>query len=453
MVRQPLIPLLPALLLGLQLLCPVFSADQARADDSTLPMLSFKSGEIPERLIIYSDDTPAEWKNVWDRARKLFQAEDFQQARIQYELLLVKKPTINQARWEYVTVLSCLRLWEEAATELEILLAGDPDQFKYRLALAEIDLGLDAFHRATERFSLLYESYCTPGATPAAMLNRKRILSGYIEALHGVGRVEDTLPLMEQLIVLQPKDYSLSKKAAAIALEFDRPEMALSILEGLAAAIPDDSEVWQELSLVQEILGNNDGSAASLQCLVALDPNNLSGHSRLITYYRNADSPSMELKHVRELIRLLPEDRGLRIHAARLSHNLGRSDWALLYFNGLLVEEPGNKEIQQQKQLVIEQLAANLLVLIENNGPGMLWQDLVQFTDDRMGIYLAMAEMLRDRARYRELIQVLLVIEREQPENTEIHKELDRLVRIRNLANVHASSRRFDSGKAVSIKK
>ena len=125
----------------------------------------------------------------------------------------------------------------------------------------------------------------------------------------------------------------------------------------------------------------------------------------------------------------------------------------MLYFNGLLVEEPDNKEIQQQKQLVIEQLAANLLVLIENNGPGMLWQDLVQFTDDRMGIYLAMAEMLRDRARYRELIQVLLVIEREQPENIEIHKELDRLVRIQNLENVHASSRRFDSGKAVSIKK
>jgi TorA maturation chaperone TorD len=117
----------------------------------------------------------------------------------------------------------------------------------------------------------------------------------------------------------------------------------------------------------------------------------------------------------------------------------------------LLSLQPGNKVIEQLKQQALHKFAGKLLVLVENNGPGMLWQDLVQVTTDHAGVYLAMADMLREQGKRDKLIEVLLVIHHEIPGDAGIRNELATLLKEQGRDNILASSRDADSWDPVIL--
>ena len=174
-------------------------------------------------------------------------------------------------------------------------------------------------------------------------------------------------------------------------------------------------------------------------------------HEQLIGYYHWLENPAMELKHIETLLLILPDDSNLLERAGRLHLALGRPDRALEYYGVLLSRQPGNRVINQLKQQALREFAGKLLILVENNGPSMLWQDLAQVTTDHAGVYLAMADMLREQGRRNKLIEVLLVIHHEIPGDAGIRNELAALLKKQGRGTILASSRNADSRDPVIL--
>jgi tetratricopeptide (TPR) repeat protein len=410
-------------------------------------VLDFGSGQVPGHFILYQDDLAPEWKKIWDQARSLYKQKKFKQAQVQYELLLARKENVDQARWEYVSTLICLEQWQKAETELGMLINHDPDRPEYQLAEAEIALGNGDFSSAVKVYAPLYEQCKISDSNEDTV----RILAGYIAALEGLGRVEVLTPLMQQLIRLRPDDYELQKRSADIAIKNNQPQRALITLRTLLQSSQEDPEVLQSLARIQMSLGNRRDAASYWQQVVGLNGECRKAHEQLIDYYHWQKKPAMELKHVESLLLILPDDSDLLERAGRLHLALGRPDKALEYYGVLLSLQPGNRVINQLKQQALQEFAGKLLILVENNGPGMLWQDLARVTTDHAEVYLAMADMLRDQGRRDKLIEVLLVIHHEIPGDAGIRNELAALLKEQGRGNILASSRNADSWDPVIL--
>ncbi len=393
-------------------------------------------GFSTEYFISYQDDSAPEWKKLWDQARTLYSQKKYDQALVQYELLLAGKDNIDQARWEYVTVLICRRQLQKAGAELAVLISHDPDRWEYQLAEAEVAVGSGDFISGVERYAQLYSRHTAAGSTG----DREQILSGYIDALEGLGKFTDLMPLMEQLAVLRPADSGLKLRMAATAIKTDQPRKALAILRGLAKQNPENLKVLQELARVLTAMGSEKEAGACWQQVIGIDPADREANRQLITYYQVAGNLSMELKHVERLLLLVPDDTELLAQAGRLNIALDRPDRAIGFYNCLLSLQPDNSEIEQQKDRALHDFAAKLVDLIENTGSSLLWQDLVQVTDDRIGVYHALADMLRAQGRRAALIQVLLVIHNEVPGDEVTGAELENLLKEQAGSDILASS-------------
>lgn len=410
-------------------------------------VLNFGSGQVPGQFIIYQDDLAPEWKKIWDQARSLYKQKKFGQALVQYELLLARKENVDQARWEYVSTLICLEQWQKAEAELGVLISHDPDRAEYQLAGAEIALGSSDFSNAVKVYAPLYEQCIVTGCNDDTI----RILTGYIAALEGLGRVEVLMPLMEQLIRLRPDDHALQIRIADIAIKNNQPQRALVFLHTLVQNNQQDPAVLQRLAWIQMSAGNRVKAAAYWQQIVGLNGECREAHEQLIDYYHWQGNAAMELKHVETLLSIMPDYSNLLKQAGRLNLVLDRPDRALKYYGVLLSLQPDDREIEQLKQQALHEFAGKLLVLVENNGPGMLWQDLAQVTSDHAGVYLAMADMLREQGRRDKLIEVLLVIHHEIPGDAGIRNELAMLLKEQGRGTILASSRDADSRNPVIL--
>jgi tetratricopeptide (TPR) repeat protein len=264
--------------------------------------------------------------------------------------------------------------------------------------------------------------------------------------------MDELAPLLEELIKLRPDDSAVLKKAAEIALKNNHPQKALFFYSKLADNIPDDSTIFQQIALIQESLGNTKKAAAYWQEVVGLDPLNRSANIRLIDYYKKLGNGPMELKHIEVLLELTPTDSEFLERAAQLHEQMGRPDRALEYYDRLLSLQPLNNEVKLHKEHAVQQLALQLLSLVENSGSDMLWQDLVRVTDDRTAVYRAMASLLRqEQGKHNELIEVLLVINHESPADIAIRDELIALIKEQGRDDLLVSVWDVDSTPPVSL--
>jgi len=402
-----------------------------------------------DHVITYQENPLPEWKNIWDQARKFYSQGKYDLARERYEQLLAQKENFDQARWEYVTILICQKQWQKAGIELSVLISNDPGRPEYELARAEIALGSGDFNEAVKIYAPLYEQQCVD---IACTKGKARILSGYINALEQLERMDDLGPLLEQLIRLRPDDSGVQKKAVEVALKNEQPQRALFFLHKLAEHVPGKSTIFQQMALVEESLGNTEKAIAHWQEVIGLNPHDMTANKRLIDYYHKLGIRPMELKHVASLLDVMPTDSDLLERAAQLNENMDRPDRALEYYDRLLSVQPKNKDTLQHRQHALEQLAVKLLSLVENSGSSMLWQDLVQVTADRTAVYRAMADRLRgEQGRHSELIEVLLVIYHESPDDSAIYNELTALLKEQGRVDILASVREVDAQPSVSL--
>ncbi len=374
--------------------------------------------KVPDRDVQYADkEHLPQWKTDWDQARALYRQGKVGSALVQYELLLQNKNTIEEARWEYTSLLIQEKRWQTAAKELDTLLAREPGNRKYLFARAQVALEGGRAEQAVKLYGQLYEG--SPSGDGALVA-----LTGLIAAFDKLGNREAQLPLLEQLLLRKPNNVELLKQAGRLAFELGQWEKTVNLLSKPLQDAPDDIDMLRLVAKAQERLGNVEQAAYHWQQLVALLPGDVEANSWLSKYYRERGNSEMALEHLERQLRVTPGYVDLILTAARLHNQMARPGQALNYYSLYLDLVPEDKKVVEERNRTRKALAADLVTLVEHKKVQQLWQDLKLVTGDREGVYLEMAERFRQEGKERELTEVLLVLYQQFPSDRQIYFEL-----------------------------
>jgi tetratricopeptide (TPR) repeat protein len=377
---------------------------------------------VPDRDIQYSGKAMLpQWKIDWDQARALCRKGKIGQALVQYELLLQEKSTVDEARWEYASLLEQEKRWQQAGKELDTLLVHNPGNRKYLLARARVSLQEGLTEQAIKQYGQLYEG-CPAGA------DALEALTGLITALDRQGNKAAQLPLLELLLLRKPGDLFLLKRTGALALALGQAEKTRDLLIKPLREHPDDADLLRLLAHAEERLNNPGHAACFYQELVAVLPGDVQANSWLSKYYQTLGNLEMALVHVRRQLKFDPGNADLILQAARLYDRMGRFGKALDYFYLYLELVPGNQNAIKQRNHTRKKLAFNLIALVENRKVEQLWKDLQEMTRDREGVFQQLADWFRKQGKQVELTEVLLLLYRQHPDNQKIYQELATLL-------------------------
>lgn len=382
-----------------------------------------QGGALPGRYITYArENTLPGWKVDWDQARDLYHQGKIGQALVQYELLLQKKSTVDEARWEYATLLVLKKRWQQAGKELDTLLGREPESQKFLFARAAVFLEEELGEQAVKLYGELYER--NPDGDDGL-----KALAGLIAGLDKLGNREAQLPLLEELLLRKPGDLSLVKQIASLALGLGRAEKTLEILRKPLEEYPRDIELLRLVARAQERLCDRDQAAAAWQQLVALVPDDPQANEWLANYYQHEGNLEMALIHVERQLKLDPGAVELILVASRLHRQMKHFGQALDYLNFYLDLAHDDQEVIEERDQTREVLATDLIAHVEHRKVDLLWQDLEQVTSDRAGVYLKMADMLRTQGKEKDLTEVLLLIHQYYPDDRQLYRELVSLLK------------------------
>jgi len=393
---------------------------------------------VPERDIQYASQEPPVWKVTWDQAREMSRSGRYVDATDAFSILLENKPNLNEARWEYISILLHLNEWIKAEKELNILLAKGQENRAYDFALAKIALHTDEYSRAEQ----IYHSLLT---TTLDQRETLAVADGLSQALLGQGKNKQALPWIEQLLILQPDNLQFQRRAMLLYTDEGNFLKGYGMVQAVVQAYPDDPEVLESSARLAEGSGELEAAATYWQQLIAIEPDNPSGNLALINYYMNKGNLAMELVHLERLKKSINLDPELSKRRIELYLANGRADKALELCDALLTVFPDDATVLARKQESLQTLAKNLLALVENSGSQLLWEDLSDLTDYRVEVYKIMADMLRKRGEVSALTDLLIIIAKEVPETDPVWKELTQLLtrqgRTQELAALQQSSR------------
>ena len=373
---------------------------------------------VPDRDVQYAENSKLpQWKVDWDQARALYRRGKVGQALVQYELLLQRKSTVDEARWEYASLLVQEKRWQQAADELDFLLARAPDKRKYLLARAKVSLEEGFAEQAVKQYGQLYEG--SPSGDDAL-----EALTGLVTALDKMGNREAQLPLLEQLLLRKPGELSLLKQIGKLALELGQPEKTREILREPLENNPEDVELLRLVAQAMEDLGDRDETAVYRQRIAVLVGDDVQTFQWLALYYQQEGDFDKALFYVERQLKIDPSVAGLILQAARLHDKTGHPGRALDYFSLYLDLVPDDQIVLAERDRIRRELAINLVTFIEKKRARQLWQDLSSITSDREGVYQQLAEWFRQNGKKAELTEVLLVLYRQHPDDRQLYQEL-----------------------------
>lgn len=393
---------------------------------------------VPERDIQYASQEPPVWKVTWDQAREMSRNGRYAEAINAFSILLEHKPNLNEARWEYISILLHLKKWGKAEKELNILLAKGQENRAYDFAQAKIALHTDDFSRAEK----IYHGLLT------TTLNQQETLAvadGLSQALLGQGKTKQALPWVEQLLILQPENRHFQRRAMLLYSDEGNLLKGYALVQGVVETYPDDPEVLESSAKLAERNDDRETAATYWQKLVAVEPGNPAGNLALVNYYMSKGNLAMELVHLERLKKSINLDPELSKRRIELYLANGRADKALELCDALLTAFPDDTAVLVRKQESLQALAKNLLALVENSRSQLLWEDLSGLTHYRVEVYKIMADMLRRRGNISALTDLLIIIAKEVPETDPVWKELAQLLtsqgRMQELAALQQGSR------------
>ncbi len=366
----------------------------------------------PKRVVVVEqkEDVPA-WKLKWDQARELVRQQDFKQAALNYSELLSMKSNIEEAKWEYLQLLTRLGEWGLASNLIESLIEHNPQSVSFRLSGGQISLEKEEYERAAKYFSWVFTR--TPNGNDGLIA-----LEGLIEALQGLGRTDKALPLIEQLYIRKPDDPILLKKLATLSLQHGLQGKSAHYLSILIEKFPVDDRIIFQAANLYDHMGKREKAVFYWEKYVQRHPEYLPFQKKISDFYLTTNKPKQALRH---LIHLLENgkrsDELLLIIGNIYLDDHKRPDKALLYLQEYSQNNPGNKTVQTKLDRIQTVLANNLVSIIENDGAWMLWKDLARLTPDRSAIYLSMVDVLDRLGKEEELHEALIIILEHEPDN------------------------------------
>ena len=362
------------------------------------------------RTLNPSEGVP-EWKKQWDLARDLVRRDQLRSAAEAYRQLLLLKPHIEEARWEYGKVLFALQDFAILQPILESLIENDAERPEYLAMVGRVALIKGEYRRAAANLGQVY-ALRPEGEYGTA------ILADLVKALLGTGNNRIAFPLMEQLYLRRKNDQELllllARTAKSLGLESKARTYYSRLVQQFSLA---DTVLLEAAALFTKPESAEEGRIIWEKYLI-IHPDYLPFHQRLAEYYLAKNDHRQALPHLVIILDESPEtNENLLLSAARIYSEVeDRPDKALQYFERYLSLHPDREDIATEIRQERTKLVKNLLAIIENNGAEFLWDDLALLNIDRLAVYRLMAARLARAGKGIELAGVLAILAEHDPD-------------------------------------
>jgi len=371
----------------------------------------------PDRTITVVADQPdvPEWKTLWDKARENVRQNQYPAALKLYEELLKEKPNIEEANWEFCKVLLKLEDFSSAATIIATLVEKNPLRIEYLMTAGTVNLQQKNYPLAIKYFGKVYElDPDGSDSTPA--------LAGLIDSLKGDGKDDAALSLLEQLHVREPNNVTRLHELARAAGTAGRTNKAEKYYTKLLKMGPVDDRILFQASELFENTNNIKMVVPLWEEYVRRHQNYLPFRQKLIEFYLVNNEGMAALPHLLFIDDKVDSDDQLKLQIATIYlHDAKRPDKALSYYEKYLLQNPDDQNVRSDITYIQSILANDFLAIVENDGAWLLWRDLVEVTPNRLGIYLEMATLLEKKGKSKELLEILLIISDNKPQNDKVN--------------------------------
>ena len=298
---------------------------------------------VPERDIIYVSSQSVAWKDSWDKGRAFSRQGEYDLALAAYTQLLQEKPRLEEARWEYGTILFHVGRLKDAGSQFDILVRANPDKRKYLLAQAEVAHKTGKLQLAVKRYGQLYVQ------SPVGAFSVEA-LRGLIDALEAQGKYNVLVPLMEQYLLRSPHDHGMRKRLAMVALSRNNLAKALPLLEKLHTDNPSDFLLLKDLASIYDRVGKGDRARLLWLEVAQQSPGDLDVHKALAGYYKREGNITRQIFHVERLLKHDPADHENLVLIADLYLENGQANKAVDYYTLYTDLFPEDRSVSQKKR-------------------------------------------------------------------------------------------------------
>lgn len=358
------------------------------------------------------------WKQLWDRARQHARDKDFVKAMELYGQLFQEKPNVEDGTWEYCKILLQQRNFNEMGKVLERLLELNPGRLEYLLAAGQHALFVKDYERAVRYLGTVF------GRDPAGDLGRQA-LEGLIDAFSARGRRETSFSLLEQLAVRKPDDNALLHRLARAALLLEKEQKAKWFYRKILDKGVFDDQILLEAAGLFEMDDDKHLAAELWERYLESHPSYIVFRKKLLQellhwqrYGEGAEQLFFLFEEDGPNWQYLPELVDLYLN------KLSRPDKALKLLEQYRTAFPGDLAVGLRISKIETVLANDFLAIVENDGSSMLWQDLAEVAPNRLSIYRQMADLLQQKGRRKELIDILEILHENQPKDTQLAMRL-----------------------------
>ncbi len=380
-------------------------------------LVSVQAAQSPESVpekrirIVSSTEEDPEWKLWWDRARQFIRDKKYDEAISNYRKILLQKPQIEEVKWELSRAYLITGDYSNSSLLLDSLIETDPSRVDYLVTRGDVALRAGRPDKAAEYYEKVIEH------EPEGIFTLKA-QRGLVEALLRQDRVERALPLMEHLYTRGERSPRLLHKIGLFSKEQGALEKAGFYYRQLIKEATISKEILIEAADVLESLGQLDDTAEIWERYLTIDPDHRDIRRKAADFYLESRKYDEALTHIEFLLTHQIDRQRYLLEAGKVYLQVkGRADKALACYEAYRQEFPDGVDLSEDIAAIQLILANDLLAIVENDGVWMLWRDLAKLTPDRIGIYRAMATMLKDLGKSRELIEVLQIINLHRPDD------------------------------------
>lgn len=372
-------------------------------------------------IVVGEESREPEWKRMWDDGRAHTRNLEYEKAIPFYKKVLKQKPNIEEVKWELCRVYMEIQKYDEASLLLDSLLEVNGNRTEYLLSAGNIALMKQKESQAVLFFGQVLEQ------NPEGIYYIQA-LKGFIQALVGQDKMKLAIPLMEQLYQSGGESPDLLLNLAQSLSKAGELEKASYYYQELINKYRVSHEVIHQAAYIYEQQEEIDAAAVLWERYLTEAPESLYLRQKLAEYYLVREKYQEALPH---LIILLDNNVNREEYLLQTGKiyllTFGRADKALGYYESYNNEFPQGENVSSEIENIRIILANNLLSIVENNGVWMLWTDLAKITPDRVGIYLAMADLLEGLGKNKELLEVLQIINVHRPDDLQIRLKLSSL--------------------------
>ncbi|MBT8360558.1 MAG: hypothetical protein KJO32_06345, partial [Deltaproteobacteria bacterium] len=338
-----------------------------------------------------------------------------------YNAVLKEKPHIEEAKWELSKVLIAIKDYEQASVVLMSLIETDSDRIDYLISAGNIALFKQQYEQASLYFGQAYEQ--DPGGKQA-----NEALVGLIESLKAQQKIQIAIPLIEQLYQRGEITPELLLDLARYTKETGNLAKSNYYFLELVKKYRVTTSVLKESAYVIEMVGNIDEAALLWKRYIAENPEDIEFRQKYVDYLLEKKRFSDALPDLLVLLDNNVNRENLLLVAGKIYlFTQGRPDKALGFYEKFRDEFPEGRDVSSDIANIQLIMANDLLSIVENDGVWMLWRDLAKITPDRIGIYRAMADLLENLNKDKELIEVLELITVHDPDDIDNLMKLSKL--------------------------